>query len=90
MYDLCVDIDKLFISADKTQADKICVLPVSEDCSLGLVLLTSVAVEVQLRASFYNNIFIRIHRDEEIRSDRSLSILNRQPLRKWGRQIFHP
>ena len=60
-YDLCVDIDKLFISADKTQADKICVLSVSEDCSLGLVLLTSMTVEVQLGASFCNNSFMRTH-----------------------------
>ena len=58
-YDLCFDIDKLLISAEKTQSDKLCVLPLSADCSLGLVLLTSMTVEVQLRASFCMNIFMR-------------------------------
>ena len=65
-YDLCFDIDKLFIAAEKTQSGKIGVRPVSEDCSLGLVLLTSMTVEVQLRASFCINSFIRIQEPTEM------------------------
>ena len=59
--DLRVDIDKLVISADKTQAELLCVVPVSEDCSLGLVSLTSMTVEVQLGASSCITSFMRTH-----------------------------
>ena len=53
------------VAADKAQSDKGCVPPLSEDCGLRLVLLTSMTVEVQLRVSFCIKIFIRIHWDVE-------------------------
>ena len=55
---LRVDIDKLLIAADQPQSHQIRVSPVTDNCSLGLVLFTSMTVEVQFRASFCINILI--------------------------------